>query len=369
MEVNKTENITKNIMIIVPRLYGGGAERVAVLWANFFTSNKLNVYLLSNYPSNYDYEIDPKVVRLFIADSENEYKKISVIKSVILTRNYIKKFNCRIIIPFLDYLMVKASLASSFLNTKIVCNIRNNPWLDPYKSYKRKIRDFFVYKHKNLILQCNEQAQYFNLAKIKPYIIPNIINSLVFEYKKDNYFSIKKILCIGRYEEQKNYIFVLKVILFLIESGLKDIHLDIYGEGTLKDSLKTAIANLNLVENVSLKPYTKNIYEKMVNYDLFILASKYEGFPNSLLEAMAVGLPVITNDCKTGPKDIIEDNVNGYLLHNPSVKDFGNKILEINEEQKLRRIGQSARNYVKDNFSTEIIGKKLLKFYLEISKN
>ena len=198
MEVNKTENITKNIMIIVPRLYGGGAERVAVLWANFFTSNKLNVYLLSNYPSNYDYEIDPKVVRLFIADSENEYKKISVIKSVILTRNYIKKFNCRIIIPFLDYLMVKASLASSFLNTKIVCNIRNNPWLDPYKSYKRKIRDFFVYKHKNLILQCNEQAQYFNLAKIKPYIIPNIINSLVFEYKKDNYFSIKKILCMQR---------------------------------------------------------------------------------------------------------------------------------------------------------------------------
>jgi len=94
-----------------------------------------------------------------------------------------------------------------------------------------------------------------------------------------------------------------------------DYKLNIYGEGDLRDSLEKNIKSLNLEKKVFLKGTVNNLKDKIYTVSLFILSSNYEGMPNSLMEAMSLGLPVISTDCPCGgPKFLIENNINGVLV-------------------------------------------------------
>ena len=92
--------------------------------------------------------------------------------------------------------------------------------------------------------------------------------------------------------------------------------MDIYGEGSLREQLQNQIDTLGLTDSVKLCGRTNDIVATLVEHDLFIMASNYEGMPNSLMEAMGVGLPCISTDCPTGPKELIGAIQRGILIHN-----------------------------------------------------
>ena len=118
------------------------------------------------------------------------------------------------------------------------------------------------------------------------------------------------LLAVGRFSEQKGFDLLLKS-LSLVQA---DVHLNILGDGPLRSELQQQIKTLGLESKVSMLGFQKNPYQYMVDSDYFILSSRYEGFPNVVLEAHVCGLPTIVFDCPGGTSEIIVDNINGILV-------------------------------------------------------
>ena len=133
-----------------------------------------------------------------------------------------------------------------------------------------------------------------------------------------------------------------------------DIILTIYGEGSEKINLEKLIRSLNLQSNIHLPGTTKNIILAIQKADLFVFPSLYEGLPNALCEAMAVGLPVIASDC-SGNKEIIQDGVNGRLFPVGKVESLANIMRSlIDNIQERERFSVNARK-ITETFSEEKI--------------
>ena len=109
---------------------------------------------------------------------------------------------------------------------------------------------------------------------------------------------------------------------------------DIYGAGSQIRYIQNLILSYNLQNYVFLKGVRKNILNIYKNYDFYILASRYEGFPNSLIEAMSAGVVSISSDCDYGPKEIIKNNINGVIFKNNNSNDLSNKIYNLIHNKK-----------------------------------
>ena len=139
--------------------------------------------------------------------------------------------------------------------------------------------------------------------------------------------------------------------------------LNIYGEGSLIDDLQSLINDLRLTNHIKLCGRSNNIKEVFMSTDLFILSSNAEGMPNSLMEAMAVGLPCISTDCPTGPSDIIDNEINGVLIPVDNEEALVNAINNmINNPKKAYLMGKRAKEKMKINYAASVSAKKLLSF-------
>ncbi|AVR00346.1 hypothetical protein OBCHQ24_15490 [Oceanobacillus iheyensis] len=126
---------------------------------------------------------------------------------------------------------------------------------------------------------------------------------------------------------QKGFDVLLKAFK-QVNTTLSNTHLTIMGEGKQREELEFLAKDLNLEQNVSLVGYKENPYPYYYYSDLYILSSRYEGFPNTLLEALACGTKVIATNCKSGPIEIIEDNNYGVLVPVDDEKVLAKSIIE-----------------------------------------
>ena len=356
-------------MIVVPYLSDGGAERVASLWANFLSKN-YQVLLLTYYTVNNEYSVDKNVERKTLVTTKNEYDKISFMKKIKIIRNYIDSFGPDVIIPFLSHTNIAVSLANKRKKTVVFQTIRNNPWLNPGSKFFRFLRNHFIKKEKKLIIQNNEQGEYFKKYNFKKYVVCNPVNPATMEINsiKISYDKIKKIIAVGRLHEQKNYKMMIDSIYDLVFIYKMNVILDIYGDGPQKKELIDYINMRNMTNYVFLKGRCDDIISIEKDYDLFLMTSNYEGFPNALLEAMAVGLPVISTDCKTGPKDLINNGVNGFLVKTNDSKELSKKISEVNDELLLKKIGTLAREDVLEKYNMQESMRQLTYAIEDVSK-
>ena len=110
---------------------------------------------------------------------------------------------------------------------------------------------------------------------------------------------------------------------------------------------------------------SKNIENELIKADLYVLTSDYEGMPNSLIEAMAIGLPCISSDCRTGPKSLINPFENGILFETGNEIDFIKKInWAIKNPKVMELYGMNARKTIQENFTLEIVEKKFITAFL-----
>ena len=153
----------------------------------------------------------------------------------------------------------------------------------------------------------------------------------------------KKLISIGRLDQQKTYGALLR-IFSVVNRHFPDWKLEIYGDGPEQAKLGRMIEDFGLVGVVELKGNTAHIREALLEASCFVLSSHWEGMPLVIIEAMTCGLPIVSYDCPSGPGDLIEDGVNGYLIPVGDEAAFASRIMELIQDKDLRmKLGTEAR--------------------------
>lgn len=161
-----------------------------------------------------------------------------------------------------------------------------------------------------------------------------------------------KIIGVGRLVYQKGFCSLIRAFA-LVTKRFPKWTLDIFGNGPEREDLLTLIDALDLSEVVHLKGACSKIQEILPRYSVFTLSSKFEGFPLVLVEALSCGLPVVSYACPCGPKDIVRDGIDGFLVPEGDETLLAERICQLIEDDNLRRkMGAAAQERAKD-FSLE----------------
>lgn len=250
-----------------------------------------------------------------------------------------------------------------------IASIRNHP----RKAYrgmkfgflKNQIHLALTRRADACFMQTTEQLNYFEQAvKDKSFVLSNPVDEQFFEAHYEGHQKIQRIITMGRLNQQKNQKLLLEGFARAIEKEplpMKDVELCIYGEGEERGNLEKKIQMLKLTDKAKLCGRTIDSVRTMEEADLFILSSDYEGMPNALMEAMAVGMPVISTDCPTGPADMIKDKENGILIPMKDVEALADAITYMVEHpKKAFDYGQKARELAKSRYLGEVIARELV---------
>ncbi|WP_278551584.1 glycosyltransferase family 4 protein [Elizabethkingia bruuniana] len=234
---------------------------------------------------------------------------------------------------------------------RIINRLRSNADLKVVQQYDR----FVVLTHE-------DKSYWGNLTNIE--VIPNA-NS--FAPTENASLNAKKVIAVGRYDYQKGFDELIS-IWQRIYKVYPDWILNIFGHGPLKNELQNQINRLDLKENVYLREPVKDIEKEYLNSSIVVMTSRYEGLPMALLEGQACGLPLVSYACKCGPKDIIKDNENGFLIEEGDQNKMAHKIIKLIENKELRlKMGENAFK-ASDCFSEENVMKKWLHLFNNLNK-
>lgn len=348
------------LAIMIPSLNTGGAERTAVSLANWLARNKnIDVYLINPGKDDNNYIIDEKVNYFY------NVNKISRIKFYFKTISFLKEKKIDIIFEML-FTPLRSALIYKFLfnhNCIIIGSERANP--AKYSNYKGFIRSHICpYLCDNYIFQTQIVKNMFSpKIQLKSVVIPNAIsNPEVYNIKKDKEKKEKVIVSVGRLTEQKGFDVLIKAFSKIVKKH-SDYKLEIYGNGPLKEKLKNLIEEMSLEQYVSLKGNSSNIIEKIYDKDIFVLCSRYEGMPNALMEAMAIGLPCISTDCIAGPSELIKNLYNGILVPVDDIDSIEKSLNLLIENQKLKNeLGSNAKK-IMESHDIDFIYNQFYKYF------
>lgn len=200
----------------------------------------------------------------------------------------------------------------------------------------------------------------YNLGNVEIIENPNtLINPIYTNYNNN------KVISVGRLTEQKGFDILLEIWSKVVKKQ-KEWSLEIIGEGPGKKKLLDKIKKHQLQDSVRIKGFTNQIEREYSDSDLFVMTSRYEGFGLVLVEAQGCGLPTIAFDCPFGPKHIINNEEDGYLIKFGDNQEFADKLINVMENKKLlRQLGENAIENSK-RFDVETITEKWIKLFNEI---
>lgn len=309
------------VVFIIPSLSSGGAERIVSHISNKLAENNNDVYILTfegikpfyKLHNNIKYKTAGLVVK-----RENRLNTIikiffNLFKYMKFVAKEIKDICPDVVIPFLpqaDISIFKLILKKR--SYKIVCSERNDP--QQRNLIMQRILKLIYSNCDLLVCQSKNVSNFYsNIPGDKKVIIENPLNDdIIPEYVDES--SCPKIVSVGRLSKQKNHELLIRSFANIYRVGALNCNLYIYGEGPERNNLENLIRNLGLEGRVILCGREKNVLHKIKDASLFVLSSNYEGFPNALLEAVALGLPVISTDFPTGTAERLIDNSNGIIV-------------------------------------------------------
>lgn len=351
------------ILFITPSLSGGGAERVVAVLASELSEAGYDTHVIVYHKAKNEYPHSNKI-KLYNLSSGylDDYKKLGMKEKIKKLRLLVNSIKPEFIIPFLPQVGFHTWVATFGRKYKIIQTVRNNPATDPPVRYERWIRNVMFFLSWRNFVQNYNQIQYFpKVIRHKTSILPNPVSNELFKIKHNYKDTVKTIVAMGRLTPQKNFELLINAAVEL-HKNYSDIQFNIYGDGEMKKYLYNKICMNNAQDFINLCGETSSPYEKLNNGDIFVLSSNYEGMPNVLLESMALGLPVISTDCPTGPSDIIINGKNGELISVGAVQELVDRLtIWIENPTLLKPIGQEARKTIYQNFSAKVIMNKFLK--------
>lgn len=310
----------RNVGFVIPGLKNGGAERVlSTISLNLNKDIKQYIFAWNGKEKDYDFNAD--IIDFDVHNSSNIIKNIFILlKRVKMLKKYKKEYKIDTCISHLEGANIVNILSKT--NEKTVITVHN------FQSRERKGIYGFVFrvlmkalynKADKIVVVSKlikeDLSKNFGINEEKIEVIYNpfdckLIEKLAEEKIEDKYEEIFKhqvVINVGRLTKQKGQWHLIKAFSELKKVN-KDVKLVILGKGELEDRLKELIKTFNLEEDVFLLGFTTNPFKYIARADIFALTSLYEGFPMCIAESMACGTPVLSVDCKSGPREMLTIN-------------------------------------------------------------
>lgn len=377
----------QKIAYIIPSLYyPAGMERVLTLKANYLAevydyeihiiitdgTNKEPYYKLSpliflhqlniNFEEIYKLPLPKRIISY--TKKQKTYKKllskclctirpditISLLRRDINFINNIKDGSIK-----LGEIHLNKSNYRDFNNSNLpffIQNIMKNIWMKQLINQLNKLTKFIVLSHE-------DKKEWTELKNVQV-----IHNPLSFYPEEYSTCENKQVIAVGRYMPQKGFDQLITAWQIVTKKH-PDWTLRIYGDGMRKE-LQKQINELKIEGTCILEPTVSNIRDKYCESSIFILSSRFEGMPMVMGEAMACGLPAVSFTCPCGPRDIIEDGIDGILVENGNIKLLANKICYLIDNENIRKsMGEQARINIQ-RFKIENIAKQWDNLFKEI---
>ena len=323
-------NKIERVVLTCDTMGSGGAEKVIASLSNQMANQGIQVTIIGvadfKEPKSF-YKLDDGVVYNSLIYRISNKK--CPIKRVFVLRKTIKAINPDVVISFLPNANIYTFLSLILTKIPFIVSERNNPYIDPKRKIMRMFKMFSFYCSSGSVFQTNEAKQFYpKRIQDKATIIKNPV-SLHSNYHFCNIRS-KTVLSVGRLVEQKNHKCLLRAFAIFNHMQNNTYKLKIFGEGPLKEELKQYCCDLGISTYVSFLGNNSEWHISETNDSMFVLSSDYEGMPNSLIEAMALGIPSIATDCPTGgPRELINDSINGFLVNVNNHVEMAEKMSQI----------------------------------------
>lgn len=353
------------VLQVINSLQVGGAE---ALLKNFTLQakkhNKFNIEICVLYsPGMFKEEIEKAGIHIWEFGLNFKYNLISVIKLISLIKN--RKYD--IVHVHLFPANVFAALASLFLPKNIKWVFSEHSIYNRRRSSKIfKILDAFTYGCYSKVICVSKQVQ-FALIEWLPNLKRKsvVISNAVPVPDLSNWSPVKKydILFIGRLTKAKGVDVLLKAIYILKEKYQKEIKAVIVGEGCLGEKLKELVVELGIDKEVKFLGVRRDIERFMKSARLFVLPSRWEGLPLTILEAMSCRMNIIATKVG-GIPEVIENGEEGILISPEDPEALAKAIIELLKDEELRiKLGFNAFKKVKEKYSIEVYTKDMLDLY------
>lgn len=220
-------------------------------------------------------------------------------------------------------------------------------------SFRNRMDIRTVRKYDHFVVLTKEDERYWeDVPRIT--VIPNMLS---FSFTEPASLSNKKVIAVGRYDYQKGFDYLIDAWA-IVNKHQPEWVLEIIGGGEWKSRLQKQIDESGLQDCICLKAPTSDIEEEYRQASMLVMSSRYEGFGMVLVEAQSAGLPVISFTCKCGPRDIITDGMDGFLVAEKDVAGLANTMLCLMQDEKMRRsMGMAAMKNSRRFSETAVMGQ------------
>lgn len=363
----------QKIMIHINSLGKGGAERVASLLASRFAQDGIQVVVATTWTEEQEYEVDEKVKRVHAGLTEKEENANRIAKlwyRVKNLRKVILEEKPDVILSFCVKANYRAVQAAMGIGIPVIVSVRNDPKVDYVGKARAVMNKLFLNKADGCVFQTEEAKEFFDeVLQKKSRIICNPVNEKYLKAERKT--PKKKLVYVGRLVEQKNPSFLVNAFEEII-TKYPEYQLYLYGDNFEDECKEELIQYLNQPEKKDMKAHvhfmgrSDKLETEMADAAMFVLPSNYEGMPNALMEAMALGLPVISTDCPCGGSRYwIEPGVTGqlvpvknkkamvqaieyYILNPKEAENMGRKAKERLQEATLDKVYLQWKGYMEE---------------------
>jgi glycosyltransferase involved in cell wall biosynthesis len=345
------------IMLAVSSMVAGGAERVAATLVNHWSTNGHKVALLTVASTDLDfYALDERVTRIALDLNRSSMNwrdfVLDNFKRLRRMRSAIRDFKPDVILSFLDTTNVRILLASIGTGVPVIVEEHTDPTQSSLGRTVKFLRRL-LYRRARAVVVLHPGIARWARGFVRSdaiYVIPNPISP---QFHQNGRVERARgghcVIAIGRLEAVKGFDMLLRAFAQSAKQH-PDWTLKIIGDGSKRDQLQELATALNIDDRVIWEGAVKEPERELHQSDLFVLSSRYEGFPMALLEAMACGLPVVSFDCPSGPREIIHDGEDGMLVPPNEIDGLAAAISHLmNSEDERKRLGGRAA-YVVEQF-------------------